>query len=188
MNTTTENTRNIFSRLAIADDQAAFWKLHSYFFPSLYRLIYSLVHQREAAEELTNDVFIQIWQSRRKLNSILHPEVYLFVSAKNAAFTYLKSVKVPLKSIEDLPSFELQIERTPEDILISSEMASRINSAIRQLPAQCKIIFLLVKEENLKYREVAEILGLSQKTVEAQMSIALKKLNQSIPYSVSTSF
>lgn len=186
MNTTTENTRTIFSRLAIADDQSAFWKLHSCFFPRLYRLIYSIVHQREAAEELTNDVFIQIWQGRRKLDSILQPEVYLFVCAKNTAFTYLRSIKAPVKSIDDLPQFELQIERTPEDILISSEMASRINSAIRQLPPQCKLIFLLVKEENLKYREVAEILGLSLKTVEAQMSIALKKLNQSIPYSVST--
>lgn len=184
MEKTTENTRSIFNRLADADDQAAFWKLHSTFFPRLFRLIYSITGKREVTEELTNDVFIQIWQSRKRLCFVEQPDLYLFICAKNIAFTYLKSIKAIVTSIEEIPQFDLQIERTPEDIIISSEMVSRINGAIRQLPAQCKLIFLLVKEGNLKYREVAAILGLSVKTVEAQMSIALKKLSQSIPYTI----
>lgn len=179
---TKENARYIFQRLSESDDQSAFWRLHSCFFPRLFRLIYSITSHREVAEELTNDVFVQIWQSRKRLNNVENPEVYLFVCARNIAFTYLKSIKAPVTSIEDMQQFDLHIERTPEDMLISSEMVARINAAIRQLPPKCKLTFLLVKENNLKYREVAEILGLSVKTVEAQMSIALKKLSQSIPF------
>ncbi|OQP63908.1 hypothetical protein A3860_23550 [Niastella vici] len=177
-----ENITSIFQRLAYRDDQDAFYRLHADFFPRLFRLVYSLTGQREVAEELTNDVFIQIWQNRRKLNSIKNPEVYLFVCAKNIAFAYLKSIKLPIVSLDGLQQFDLQIERTAEDILISSEMVSRINTAIAQLPAQCKLVFLLVKENNLKYREVAAVLDISVKTVEAQMNIALKKLTSSIPF------
>lgn len=181
---TRENSRYLFQCIYESNDQPAFMRLHAYFFPRLFRLIYSITGHREAAEELTNDVFVQVWQNRKKLNAVDNPEVYLFVCAKNAAIAYLKSIKAPATSIEDLPQFDLQIERTQEDMLISSEMVARINIAIRQLPPKCKLIFLLVKEDNLKYREVADILGLSTKTVEAQMSIALKKLSQSIPFSI----
>ena len=74
-------------------------------------------------------------------------------------------------------------EISPEQIFISSEMLRQINAAIDSLPPKCKLIFLLVKEGNLKYREVAELLNLSVKTVEAQMSIALKKISHSVPFS-----
>ena len=67
---TKENINNIFQRLAYVDDQDAFYRLHADTFPRLFRLVYSLTGQREVAEELTNDVSIQIWQNRRKLNSI----------------------------------------------------------------------------------------------------------------------
>ncbi|MFC0771772.1 RNA polymerase sigma factor [Terrimonas alba] len=177
-----ENARGLFLRLTGVENESALWELHALFFHPLYRLIYSITHHKEVAEELTNDVFVQIWQSRKKIGNVENPEVYLFVCARNIAFTYLKSIKAPVTSIEDIQQFDLHIERTPEDMLVSSEMVARINAAIRQLPPKCKLTFLLVKENNLKYREVAEILGLSVKTVEAQMSIALKKLSQSIPF------
>jgi len=179
-----ENARHLFLRLAGVDNQSALWEIHDHFFHPLYRLIYSIVRLKEVAEELTNDVFIQLWQSRQRLSSIENPEVYLFVCAKNRAFAYLKSKKTAINTIDEIQHLDIELERTPEDILISSEMVSRINSAIQQLPPQCKLIFLMIRENNLKYREVAEILGISTKTVEAQMSIALKKLSQSIPFSL----
>lgn len=174
----------LFQRLATSDDEGALWQLHAYFFRRLFRLIYSFVRSREVTEELTNDIFIQLWQSRQRLTNVNNPEVYLFVCAKNAAFSYLKSQKAIITSIDDFQHFDLELERTPEDILISSEMVARINATIQQLPPKCKLIFLLVRENNLKYSEVAEILGLSPKTVEAQMRIALKKLSQSIAFSL----
>ncbi len=162
--------------------QTALWELHEVFFSPLHRLIYSLVHNREVAEELASDVFVQLWRGRHRLSSVENPEVYLFVSAKNRALTYLRSEKSMALEIGSLSDFDLVLERNPEDILISSEMIARINLAIAELPVRCKLIFMLVKENGLKYREVAEILDISVKTVEAQMNIAFKKLSHSIPF------
>ncbi len=167
--------------MAEDNSQAALWELHEVFFTPLHRLIYSIVEKKEVAEELTSDVFIQLWQGRHRLGVVENPEVYLFISARNRAFTHLRAQKKMGQEISGLPDFDLILERNPEDILISSEMISRINVAISELPARCKLIFMLVKENGLKYREVAEILDISVKTVEAQMSIAFKKLSSSIP-------
>jgi len=175
------NTKLLFCRMAEDASQAALRELHEAFFSSLHRLIYSLIQHKEASEELTNDVFIQLWQGRHRLNSVENPEVYLFIAARNRAFAHLKAQKAVTQEINSLPDFDLAMERNPEDILISSEMITRINAAIQELPARCKLIFMLVKENGLKYREVAEILDVSVKTVEVQMSIAFKKLSYSIP-------
>ncbi|MBS1669315.1 MAG: sigma-70 family RNA polymerase sigma factor [Bacteroidetes bacterium] len=180
-----EDCKDLFRGLATTEGQTAFWALHKLFFHPLFRLIFSIVKQHEIAEELTNDVFVQIWKSREKMNGVENPKSYLFVCAKNQAFSYLRSVKKQVVCIDDLDQFELQVERSPEDLFISSEMLSRLNAEIDRLPVKCKLVFLLVKEYNLKYREAAEVLGISQKTVEAQMSIAIRKLSQSIPLALS---
>lgn len=72
----------------------------------------------------------------------------------------------------------------PEQLLITAEMIQRIRQAINQLPARCRLIFKLVKEDELKYREVAEILQLSVKTVEAQMTIALRKIGTVVNFDI----
>jgi RNA polymerase sigma factor (sigma-70 family) len=73
-----------------------------------------------------------------------------------------------------------QVHATPEEILIGQEVLQVINQAINELPPKCKLIFRLVKEDNLKYREVAELLHLTPKTVENQMGIAVKKIHEAI--------
>ena len=65
-------------------------------------------------------------------------------------------------------------------MLISVEIIQRINKAINDLPPKCRLIFKLVKEDGLKYKEVAELLHLNLKTVENQLGIALKKIHQAV--------
>ena len=90
----------------------------------------------------------------------------------------LDEVLVELKSIH----FD------PEQLMITAEMVKRIHQAIQQLPPKCRLIFKLVKEDELKYKEVAELLQLSIKTVEAQMTIALRKIHASIRFDLERSF
>jgi RNA polymerase sigma-70 factor (family 1) len=177
------DARLLFQQLQNTDGAAVLLKLHNLYFSRIFKLVHSLVKQREPAEELTSDVFVQLWQRREKLSEVINPEVYLYVIARNKAFSYLKqrlNITEPLENIED---FRLEVARSPEELLISSEMLHRINTAINQLPPKCKLIFMLVKEQSFKYRDVAEILNLSQKTVETQMGIALKKLSKSFTFS-----
>jgi len=173
----------LFERLTVYGDDDAFSALHSLLFYRMYKLAYSIVGNRETAEEITNDVFVKIWQRREQLGEVRSPEFYLLKCVRNGALEFLRSKKLDLESLEDdLHPFFVEWASTPEQILISSEMVLHINKAIDQLSPKCKLIFLLVKESNLKYREVAELLEISIKTVESQMNTALKRISASVEF------
>lgn len=172
----------LFRRLSSTKDEAALWQLHAHYFHRLFAYILSIVQLKESAEEITNDVFVDLWQHRHLLGNVSKPEIYLFICAKNKALRHLKKKSLTFESLDELRNLECVLEKDPYDILISSEMLKYINEAISALPPKCRMIFRLVKENNLKYSEVAELLEISEKTVENQMSIALKKLSASIPF------
>ena len=173
---------SLFNQLYIAPDEAALWQLHNLYFHRLYAYVFPFVQLKEPAEEITNDVFVDIWQRRHLLGKVNEPELYLFVCAKNKALLYLKKKTLPFESLDNVRETECVLEIDPYEQLISSEMLKHINEAIAALPAQCRLIFKMVKENSLKYRDVAELLDISEKTVENQMAIALKKLTASIKF------
>jgi len=75
----------------------------------------------------------------------------------------------------------------PEQLMITAEMFKRIRNAVQLLPPKCQLIFKLVKEDGLKYKEVAELLHLSLKTIESQMTIALRRIGKSIQFNLESS-
>jgi len=168
------------------DDSFAYKELFLSFYNPLLRFATSLVKSKEQAEEIVSDVFIQIWEKRKRINSINNLKVYLFIAVKNTALNYLSRQNKTLTDNIDLADLELKsIYFDPEQLMVTAEMIARIKQAIEQLPPKCKLIFKLIKEEELKYKDVAEILGLSIKTVEHQVSIALKKIGASIQFDLS---
>ncbi len=174
--------RFLQNRIGEHSDQTAFKELYYLLYKELFRFATVFVYEKELAEEVLQDVFAKVWLQKEKLADIQHLKTYLYSSVKNAAINYRK--KYPLQSLTDpdLSAIELSYSiQTPEDLLISAEMVGIINAAIQVMPPKCKLIFLLVKEDKLKYREVADILNISLKTVETQMSIALRKLATAIP-------
>jgi RNA polymerase sigma-70 factor (family 1) len=183
MQFSTTNISELFLRMATAGDESALWELHTHYFHRLFRFVYTLTGNKETTEEVVNDTFMGLWQKRHLLQNVSSPEVYIFICARNKALKQIKKETLYASLLDNLYDADCVIERTPHDILISSEIHRRINEAIAALPPQCKLIFSLVKENNLKYREVAKLLGLSEKTIENQMGIALKKLSVSIPLS-----
>jgi len=179
------NIRDLFFRMASSDDENALWELHAEYFPRLFRFAFAFIGNKETTEEVVNDTFLDLWQQRHLLLNVSSAEVYIFICTKNRALKQLKKQNLHADALSGLHDIECTMVRTPHNILISSEMHRRINEAIRMLPPQCKLIFTLVKENSLKYREVAKLLGLSEKTIENQMGIALKKLSHAIPLSFS---
>ncbi|MBN9384817.1 MAG: RNA polymerase sigma-70 factor [Chitinophagaceae bacterium] len=173
----------LFTRLSLREDEEALAGLHHIYFYRLYKLACSIVGDTAVAEEIVNDVFLRIWQRRELLKDVANPELYLLKCTRNRSLEILRSRRASILSAEEdeLHDFPVQWELSPEQLLISSEMVRYINKVIDQLAPRCKLIFLLVKESNLKYKEVAELLNISVKTVEAQMSIALKKISLSVP-------
>ena len=159
------------------DDQTAFQQLYELFFFRLYQFTYSYVQSKEMAEEVVNDVFLRLWQQRETLDTISNISVYLYVSVRNAACNSLRKKKTGfLIPIDELPQQHLQLSVNPESLLINRELRARVQEAVANLPARCKLIFKLVKEDGLSYKEVAAILDISVKTVDAQLYLALKKL------------
>ncbi|TDX00864.1 RNA polymerase sigma-70 factor [Dinghuibacter silviterrae] len=177
-----KDTLAIFRELSVHGSEAALWRLHALYYPRLFAFTLSLVRVKETAEELASDVFVDIWEKRALLLDVSRPVAYLFVCARNKALRHLQRPSISWESFDDLPNLECALERGPHEMLISSEMLRVINEAIKALPPKCRVIFRLVKENDLKYKEVAELLHISEKTVENQMGIAFKKLSASIPF------
>jgi RNA polymerase sigma-70 factor (ECF subfamily) len=181
MNENLSDLTDIVNAIAINDSYIAYKKLFGLLFPSIKRFSYSLLKSPEQAEEVASDVMITLWRKRKTIAAISNIRVYAFVIAKNLSLNILKKNSGGrIVSLDDL-SINLRINNTtPEWILINDELRKSLNDAINSLPAQCKIIFRLVKEDGLSYKEVSEILDVSTKTVDSQLVIANKRLSVAI--------
>ena len=144
----------------------------------LFRFALHFVPDHEDCEDILADVFVAIWENWDTLKKIDNLNSYFFTSVKNRCLKFLNKQNHFEEYIEYL-HIHLSIDSTtPESLLHSGEMTGIIENALNQLPQRCKLIFLMLKEENLKYKEVADILGISEKTVQAQQIIAKKKLTE----------
>lgn len=172
-------------QIALFNNQQAYNELFLHFYPSLQQFAFSILKSKQLSEEAVSDVFIKIWENRKTLHTISNLKFYLFTSTRNTALNYLKKQKGRQNLLPDDYWVELNsVFFDPEQLMITAEMIRKIQEAVQSLPPRCKLIFKLVKEEELKYREVAELLNLSVKTVENQMTIALKKIGSAIGFDI----
>jgi RNA polymerase sigma-70 factor (ECF subfamily) len=173
--------KEIQRRIALYDDETAYKELFSLFYKPLQQFAFTFTRSPEMSEEIVSDVFISIWQRRRQLEEIENLKVYLYISTKNAALKYLlKQQKEVAISIDNL-HVELESQyNDPEQLMMTAEMLARAEQAISDLPPRCKLVFKLIKEDGLRYKEVAEILGISVKTIDNQLAIALQKIGKAI--------
>lgn len=166
-----------------ADNKAAFEFMFNKFNAELYRFAFRYVKSKEVAEEIVQDVFVAIWQKRKEFQLTGSLSSYLYTSIKHRSLNYLKS-QFARYSFEDVDNdVHAANHSNTEEQYTTAELEQIINQAIDSLPEKCRIIFNLSRQEGLTYKEIAEQLAISSKTVEAQMGIALKKLRQSLlPY------
>ncbi|MCR8559575.1 RNA polymerase sigma-70 factor [Mucilaginibacter sp. BJC16-A38] len=166
---------------SVLKDELVFKNVYRQYFVKLYRFSFSLVHCRESAEEIVHDVLINLWKKRNDFTGIENLNTYLYVSVKNLSLNYLrdqaKHNHVDIETIYDECNF---ISIDPESLLITKERAENLNALINNLPVRCKMIFNLIKIDGLKYKEVASLLNISAKTVENQLSIAIKKIAEAV--------
>ena len=163
-------------------DEAAFAKLYALYSKRLTAFSISILQSSEMAEEVVEDVFVKLWNKRGSLVSIDNISVYLYIATKNQTLSYLsdKAKKLITAPFDDLNTSIEAIHQDPHSLLISSEMLARVNAAIEALPPRCKMIFKLIREDGLKYKEVAAILNISVNTIDAQMAIAVKRICQAM--------
>lgn len=137
---------------------------------NLCRVAWRILSDRDLAREVVQEVFVELWR-KGQWQQLQSSKAYLYVAVYNRSLSELQKSKRFL-SEDSLPL----LTTDHSDTLEEQELERIIVSAIEALPDQCKKIFILSREEELTYREIAARLGLSIKTVERQMGIALKKI------------
>ena len=169
--------KELQQRIADFEDAAAYKKLFFHLFLPLKSFSYAILKSRESAEEVVSDVFIEIWSRRKLLMEIDDLRMYLYISVRNASLRKLQQIqKASVLSLDNLAVEFASPDPDAVTNLITNELAAKIDTAIESLPQQCKIIFKLAKQDKLKYKEIAQLLNISVKTIDNQLSTALKKI------------
>lgn len=157
--------------------EMAFERFFKTYYESLCAYAYVLLHDRDLAEEMVQQVFYKLWEKKEQLNIHTSVKAFLYRSVYNECLNHLKHDKHKLAhQNHSLYVAAYAYQEQTDDKVKLSELQSRLTDAIQDLPEQCRNIFYMNRMEELKYREIAEQLGLSIKTVEAQISKALRIL------------
>lgn len=157
--------------------EAAFKRLFDAYYELVFRKILLVVLRREDAEELTHDLFLNLWQRRGTLVQPDNWGAYLSKAASFKAIDFIRSQKRQKLLSPTLPDTPDQ-HYAPDAALLTTEMQERYLRALEDLPAQCRLAFQLSRFEAKSYQEIAVLLGISPKTVENQISKALRLLRR----------
>ena len=172
--------RHLIIRMVEHDDERAFSTFFDYYHTRLMNLAMLFITQYDQAEEVVSDVFLKLLKKRHDLLNIERFEGYLFAMVKNHALNYIKlknkeGGNILIDNIQDHLTSDF-IE--PEAKLINDELRNILNSAIQKLPPKRRLAFKMVKDEGMSYKEVAEILDISERTVEVHLKLAIQDLRQ----------
>ncbi|WP_018631043.1 RNA polymerase sigma factor [Niabella aurantiaca] len=158
------------------DCHESFEKLYLHFVPGMQAFVASVVGDREVALDLVQDLFVNSWINRKNLTAIEHPVNYLYCALKNNAVHYLKSRKRVAPLVFEENECITLTGGSPEADVITKEIRQLLETTINELPYKCRLVFRLIKEDGLRYKEVAHLLDISVKTVEAHMRLAYSRI------------
>lgn len=155
-------------------DIFAFKMVFVAYYEPLCHFAYGYTRRPDISEELVQDVFTHVWEHRKDWNPD-NMNAWLYKAVRNRALDYLKHEKVVEKHM--LEAWEMHGKEVTQDSTIDErDFNDAVNQTIRELPERCRTTFKLHRQEGLTYSEIAEIMGVSVKTVETQMSKALNLL------------
>jgi RNA polymerase sigma-70 factor (family 1) len=180
MSSAGKQVNDLFLEVTATGSMKAYEQLYHIVCSRLIHFSASICGSFHLAEEVVSDVFVSIWQKKEQLTVIENPKVYLYVCTKNRTINAMKKKQLHVVPFDTFYTDALSIVPDVEEHLLSSQVARKIESAISSLPPRCQLIFRLIKMDGLQYKEVAELLDISPKTVDAQLTIAVKKVAETI--------
>jgi RNA polymerase sigma-70 factor, ECF subfamily len=160
-------------------DRKAFEKLFRDHYKILCRFARGYIHDFESAEEIVQDVFVNLWQKKDTIIQERQVKSYLFTSVKNRCLNFIRDNKKFRSFYLDV-EVELEIPVNEKDYFSEAYVENKVKQALNKLPEKCRKVFELSRFDEMKYKDVAETLGISIKTVEAQISKALKILKEEL--------
>ena len=163
--------------LLLQGDEATYERVYKQYFQLLYAYAYSVIEDDMQAEEIVQQLFLKIWEKKDQLHIETSLQAYLYKSVYFQSLNYIKHLKVRNEH-QKHTVFQMkqsQAEQAGQQLDLKL-LESRFRKALSDLPEQCRTVFQLSRFEELKYREIAGRLGISEKTVEHHMGKALRVL------------
>lgn len=166
------------------NNKSDFSRVYSIYFPKLVRFAREFVLSTEDAENVIQDIFIYLWEHQELLDTLTNLNAFLFTLVKNKCIDQLRHRKLLERKREEFKTVfdkEIQLklyalQQFDENALSNEDIEIILDNAINSLPEKCREVFILSRMEGLKNREIAERLNISAKTVENQMTTAIRKL------------
>lgn len=173
-------TDNILLQRIKRDDRLALNELFGIYYTGLCRFGASYVTLSES-EELVSDLFVKLWQQRKNINIEKSVRSYLFASVKYACFRLASSKKISLIDVNESDHHsEFLSGDDPYESLIADEFQAHISKSLLKIPPRCRRVFIMNRYDGLKYKEIAAILSISEKTVENQIAKALQLMREQL--------
>jgi RNA polymerase sigma-70 factor (ECF subfamily) len=168
----------------IEGDRKAFRYFFEKYYAELCNFVNIYVHDTNLAEEIVQDIFVYFWEKRGSLRLTHSVRSYLFSASKYRSLKEIRDQNTRQRILKGIRIDDLDDQASQDEFFFDTEQfRSILNAAVEDLPPKCKEIFLLCKVKNLSHKEIAERLNISVKTVENQITIALKKLREYLaPY------
>jgi RNA polymerase sigma-70 factor (ECF subfamily) len=168
------------TRINIPADEAAFKALFTEHYKGMYSYACIILKDEAEAEEIVQGVFVRIWEKQATLQIETSLKAYLYKMVYNDCMNYIKHKAVVIKFQKEKTYTMKNEQDSAEGKVAAAQLNEQLSNALRELPEQCRTVFQLSRFEDLKYREIAGQLGISEKTVENQMGKALKLLRMKL--------
>jgi RNA polymerase sigma-70 factor (ECF subfamily) len=158
-------------------DSSAFDAIFRANYAVLVRVAESMLHERATAEEIAQDVMLELWRRREQLDVMESVRGYMLQATRNRALNHLRHRAIERRSESQIAENSARVPLA-DTATREAEIEAAIRGAIAELPERCRAVFELSRIEGLKYAEIAQRLGISVKTVEVQMGKALRVMRQ----------
>lgn len=176
----TDHTEKELLRLLSEGDEKAFAELYTQYAPLVYRMVMKRVNSAELSNDITQDAFIKIWETRERLTDIRSFQAYLLTVSKNQSLDILRRASIDKQALAIvLNGYQLVSNRTEED-LRTAEYMEYLDKQLEQLSPQSREVFRLCRQEYKTYDEAAEILGISRNTVKKHLTKSMRILNEAV--------
>jgi RNA polymerase sigma-70 factor (family 1) len=169
-------------KMSYLQDEDSYKQLFYHFYPVLLSFCTTILNNKEDAEEVVSEVMLKVWTMGEGLNHVDNLTVYLFTAARNKAYDVLRKKKRAIATVAISDTIEEHIidKNSPELVYTRDELEQFISKTIGALPTQSQLVFRLVKEQGLAYKQVTEVLGITLNTAETHMRLALKKIRTAL--------
>jgi RNA polymerase sigma-70 factor (ECF subfamily) len=162
------------------DQESSLENLYDYYYPRLYEFSRSFLKLEQGIDDILQEVFIRIWQNRRKIKDPASFNSYIFTITRNLLLNELRRRLNHHSLKEEIRSLAIAKEYTDFDHAQYRDLKTRMDELIAALPERQKEIFVMSRSEGLSHKEIASRLQITTKTVEYHISLAIKTLKTSL--------